>query len=371
MFPLLLFIFINGIWSCPLQTFDPKRLFFIKSHELLCIEFDIVIERPYGKIVILPPSIPNNKISLNIVTENNVEKQVDLQIQNKCWSLPISLYGVLKDPLVCMKYTNHVWPKTILRFSGLFHILKYDTTEQLYTSCNITKSLVDIPVEDHEHQNICANSTCNKCVSSCKLLIYNRGSYICDGEINNVHVPTLFSNHETPLFPFKATKYISKDFTTWCIDFLLIPGTNAMDLQVVGYNSRGSIIHIKQACKPFGSQENAGKLCFISNRNTELDHLKIEKMNIYYPSYYITVKSANLNLMDIHLETKNKVIPDKMCVNMSCEKWIRSNKTCFSNLSTYAKDGTNINKSLLFMIIFILLGIITIILLMSLANKSK
>lgn len=371
MFPLLLFIFINGIWSCPLQTFDPNRLFFIKSHELLCIEFDIVIERPYDEIIIIPPNTLHNKISLNIVTENNVEKQVDLQIQNKCWSMPISLYGVLKDPLVCMRYTNHVWPKTILGFSGLFHVLKYDSTGKIYTACNITTSLVDVPVQDYETENICGNSTCNKCVSSCKLLLYNRGSYICDGKINNIQVPTLFSNHETPFFPFKATKYISKDLIIWCIDFLLIPGTDTMNFQAIGYNSRGSIIHIKQACKPFGAQENAGKLCFISNKNTELDHLKIEKMNIYYPSHYITVKNAEVRLLEIHLETKEKLIPDNSCVSVSCEKWIMLNKTCFSNLSTYIKDGTNINKSLLFIIIFILLGIITIILLMSLAKKSK
>ena len=363
MYILLLFLFVHSITSCPLHVFNPQKFHFIKNEKLFCIEFDMVVDDPYSNIIIIPNYY--NKITANIVTENNIEKQISLKLQHKCWSLPISLYGVIKDPIICMEYPENVWPKQIKDLSLFLHILQYKELEKNYKVCTISRSqssIENIEINNIENGNICTNSSCKNCIPSCKLLLHKRGSYVCDGKINHIQVPTLFPNHETPLFSFKSHKYISTSTITWCIDFLFLPSVNVnvIDLHIIGYNSKGSIIDMQQACKPFSINENPGKVCFITNKNTELHHLKIYRLVLYYPSYSVIIKNTIINLNDLHLKTKKtESIPEEPCINMSCEKWIMSNETCFSGISNKMTHH-NINKSLLFTGIFVIIFIIII-----------
>ena len=372
MYILLLLCLLKCMMCCPIEIFNPVKFHFIKKEQLLCIEFDMVVRNKYHDVVILQNR--HNRIRSNLVTENYVEREIDLQVQDKCWSLPMSLFGVITDPMVCMKYEYNMWPRRIVDLSVSLRVLQLRENGTTTTECSFSKgSLENIPIVNVLSKQKCGMyEKCKHCMPSCKLLVQDRGSYICDGQINHIQVPTLLPTHQTPLFSLRSHKFVSQNTLTWCIDFTFIPEMNVdgIDLHLVGYNLKGDSIDMQQACKPFDMNDTPGKLCFITNKNTELDHVKIDRMILYFPSHHLTIKSARIDLKDTHLSTRERLTPEEPCMDISCEKWLFSDQTCLSGISKKIRYH-NIGKSLLFTSVFIMASLLILFIFLYLSRKKK
>ena len=368
MYILLIPLLWTSVISCPFEKFEPIHMYYNGASQMMCIEFDIVLQNSYSDFAIVQNG--NRTIRATFITEDLIERDIYLPTYDRCWSNPMTYSGLTKDNILCVKYPFNTLPREIKSISMGFDVLTGPFPDTLSTQCSVSHGPhIVLPIKNiakRNTNNIC--SKCEKCVPSCKLLIDGMGSYLCDENMIHLQVPTLLSRQQSRLLHLVSYKYTTSVGVIWCMEFTITPEDyiDSMDMTVTGYDSNGISIFIRQACNPIEAMGMPVKLCFFTHTNDILDHVKIHKMTLYSRSHNTVIKNVVLDLKDTQIY-ENSLARIDPCLTMACEKWIHSNDTCYLHDITPVTDA---GKSILFTIIFIITMLLILLFVMCVARYT-